>query len=387
MASEKENKKAILADRIFSEIMRVFALSRADSEALFQAVSDTGPKEITFWDEILTKLTPPTLVEFPKRPRLDPESNRFAEVYQRFTEKQKTFRETVPTNTTLFVNEGMSILDDEGRFVASVPQGEFGYVKRNRKQPFVYKFSKISTKYTELKLLLLEPVINCILQSDPQAKPFVCQIHRVFCDYDKEDNSFQIIYRIEKLQSTLLDGFTKKIPPSVSEKAAPRDILNYIRMVNIFAPLFQGLLYLENTYSFHHNDLHQNNIMFIKDPDFTDGRIKPIVANNYRVKIIDFGLSELNVLGKRFNGKFSNQLGGATEYTTFLEVLGKGAWYQLKPFRTMSESEIRETIVSEYEDMIKTNENTNNNNKKNSKEGGVRRTRRIRPRLTRKRKY
>ncbi len=385
--NKNENMTSELGDRIFSEIMRVFGLPRTDSEALFQAVSERGTQDPNFFTEILKKLTPPTLVEFPRRPRLNAESPKFEEVYKRFEGRRKAFQETKPTNTTLFVNEGTTMLNNNGRPIGSVPKGEFGFVKKNRKQPFAYKFSKIYTRVSDLKLLLLEPVINCILQSDPIAAPIICRIDRVFCYYDDDDKSFQLIYRLERLESTLFDGFTQKITDSVSEKPTNNDVNNYNRITCIFAPLFQILFYLGVKYSFRHNDLHQNNILFLKNPDVNDGTPQnPILPEHYRVKIIDFGLSELNVLGKRFNGRFSNQLGGTTEYMSFRGILGKGAWYQLPYFRKLSDTQIREEIVEHYEQFLDYN-NNNKGNYQNSKDGGARRTRRIRPRLTRKRKY
>lgn len=389
--NNNKNKNSLLADRIFSELMRVFGLSRIDSETLFQAVSEKGIQDSSFLSDILKKLTPPTLVEFPRRPRLNAESPRFEEVYKKFEARRKLFQETEPTNSTLFVNEGTTILNNSGRPIGSVPKGEFGFVKRNRKQPFAYKFSKIYTRVSDLKLLLLEPVINCILQSDPIAAPIVCRIDRVFCDYDEDDKSFQFIYRLERLESTLFEGFTQKITPSVSEKATNSDVNNYNRITCIFAPLFQILFYLSVKYSFRHNDLHQNNILFLKNPDLHDGTPQnPILPEHYRVKLIDFGLSELNVLGRRFNGRYSNQLGGTTEYMSFLGILGKGAWYQLPYFRKLSETQMREEIIEHYEQLLDSDEKTSQNNKErhqNARNGGARRTRRIRPRLTRKRKY
>ena len=323
MAEPEKSRNTEMADRIFTEIQRVFGLSLEDSQLLFNSLSEgAGLRPTEFYLDLMKKFPKPTQVEFPLRPANEASLN----IYR---EKLRRFQETVPTNNTLFVNEGNNVLNNEGRPKHPVSRGEFGYVKHNRKGQYVYKYMRYSmiaeSQPAIVKAVLIEPLINCILQADPIAKPYICQIHRVFCV--EEGASMQLIFKLERLGPTLEDGFVKRFT-GVGTKKDYSGLLNYAFM-NIFGQLFESLTYLAKIYKFSHNDLHGNNLLF--GNTFTPRLRPPPPPENLKLKLIDFGLSELAVLGKRFNARFEKSLGGTTAEEIAAEsakqIFGSGSEY------------------------------------------------------------
>ena len=151
------------------------------------------------------------------------------------------------------------------------------------RQPLVLNVAKLRLE-DNIKLTLMEPLINCILQQNAVAKPFTCEIFKVYVR--PAETGYEFIYKLEDLKGDSIKDTVGKVLGA--DKEANLKIL-----VKIYGPLLEALQTLRKDYSFEHGDLHGDNIMFVNKPNFAE-------ETNLDVKMIDFGYSSLTIGGKTF---------------------------------------------------------------------------------------
>ncbi len=246
-----------MQDTVLNSIAYVFSLSKEEAGTFLKLMS-TDTKEFpseTYMKDILDHLPPPKYY----------------------------------TNQTESVQENEINVDENNR---AIGKGEFGYVHQNRSRPYAYKYFQtpiyLNSKNKWIQSLLVEPLINVILQSDPVVGRSICMLFKIYCE--KTDKGYSLIYKMESLGPTLilLDKFLL-----LSEDVE----LNKKILLKTYGPLYKVLQYLRKTYQFEHGDLHSKNLLFRKNPLRKDGSLK---ESRLTVKIIDFGYSGLVYNGKLY---------------------------------------------------------------------------------------
>jgi serine/threonine protein kinase len=162
---------------------------------------------------------------------------------------------------TLFIDE------------ASIGEGGYGTIYKNRVRPYVYKtiedYERVNNKNSllYLKTNFKEVIIQALLQSDDTYGKHVCRIYKVY----KTANNF--IFQIEPLEIALDKYIFKHHTEDHLYETMPRVLLKLVEILNYF--------YVK--YGFNHNDMSTSNVMTVKDGD--------IVGN---VKLIDFETSYIS---------------------------------------------------------------------------------------------
>jgi hypothetical protein len=155
--------------------------------------------------------------------------------------------------------DSLDLIEPHGR-------GTFSNVYHDSKEPFVYKivhdYAYAYKGRAFLRHVFKEMIVQTLLQNDPKYGSSICKLEAVY----RTEND--VIFKIEKLNkpfTALLLDLNKKLvhPPDYS--VAVRDL-----MVNVL----EIVDYFHKTYSFHHYDLHADNIM---------------VDSENKLKLIDFG--------------------------------------------------------------------------------------------------
>lgn len=177
--------------------------------------------------------------------------------------------------------------------------GKFGYTKKNKFEPYIYKFVKYNPD--KLDHILKEPLIQSILQTHPAGKDIVCRIYNVY--FDRTNNTF--IYKLEPLgppTSLFFNEEETQFKNYDSEKNT--EILR-----NILIPFFNKYDDLNKTLHFDHLDFHSKNLLFKTDP---------ITTGNFDIKMIDFGLSALQF---NYNNNFIQISANWLFYTEKEEII------------------------------------------------------------------
>ena len=313
---------------IREEITKVFGFSPEDSKEFMNKMDTNIEVDEDYFSKLLDKLRKPTIVEFPRKPQNLPppppkkfsfrpsflgpslkqkqqaerrlaEELRHKKLVEEYPAKLNKYQTAAQTENTLFINEGKDyVLNNEGKVVRHVSHGVYGYVKKNKKSPFIYKFVRLPRRELDenrgekLRELLTEPFINCILQQDPLAAPFTCKLHKVYFRPINEnkaedvEESIEFIFKLEDLQGdTVGEEMKKKIGDDADE--------NLKILFKVYGPLLEVLQALRDKYSFEHGDLHEDNIMFVQKPNWNTN-------TNLEVKMIDFAKSSLKVGNKQY---------------------------------------------------------------------------------------
>ncbi len=232
-----------MEDSILEEISKVFGISIEDSKEFLHSMDATTGVPEEYFQSFVTKLPRPSF----------------------------TNSDLSTLNTTLFIN------------TREETKGAHGSIKYNTRNPFVYKFQRIA-KDAPLKQFLTEPLINCILQQITLAKPYVCRIYKVF--WLPQDTDNLLILKLEDLKGGSLYDY---IPFQLGENKEE----NLELVLRILGPLLETLEELREKYSFEHQDLHGQNLMFVEKPNLKDKR-------HLHIKMIDFGMSALTFGGRTF---------------------------------------------------------------------------------------
>jgi hypothetical protein len=304
-----------MEESILQEVSKVFGLSIKDTKEFLHNMDIHTQAPSGYFTALLNKLPKPTLAEFPQKPdvpyfmnvssapdwlledykqRRKNKEMKYQKNLEKYSETLNKYTNALQMKEAILINEGTKILNNEGKYVGESPSGQFGYVKRNKKSPYIYKFMTLKNENLNdesIKKILTEPLINSILQTLPVAKPITCEIFKVFGR--QKENGYEFIYKLEDLQGS-----------SISETFKPRfgpDLENNFRiLLPVFGPLLEALQLLREKYSFEHGDLHGNNLMFVKTPNLN-------AKTNLDVKMIDFGYSSIQIGNQRF-GEVKNKL-------------------------------------------------------------------------------
>ena len=203
---------------IVQEVSKVFGFSVEDTQTFMNNMDINTQAPPDYFTLLLQKLKQPTIVEFPRRPNNLPPPMKYQSFFEDVEERMKAFREkeeaqhkkamenyvskltayesSPQTNNTITVNEGQLKLNNQGKVEGNIPSGQYGYVKQNKKSPFIYKFLTIPTEeLTEenIRKHLTEPLINCILQQDSLAEPFTCKLHKFYGR--PVENGYELIFK------------------------------------------------------------------------------------------------------------------------------------------------------------------------------------------------
>ena len=212
--------------------------------------------------------------------RVEPDKNFFVQFLSQI-QNPKYF---IPSENHPLPIENELHVNNMGNF----KHGKFGFVKPNKSRgEFIYKFVHLNKdNLTDVKIrdILKEPFINFLLQEDPNVSPYVMKIYAVFWNPE----TYQLIFKLENmgllLQSMLAAGM-------IGNKENNKKLV-----LNIYGPLYNTLEYLRKTYSFEHNDLHKQNIMFSNEvaQNLLDRNYDALYKGPIFAKMIDFGLSNLD---------------------------------------------------------------------------------------------
>lgn len=303
-----------MEESVLQEISKVFGFSQEESKEFLDKMDMNTEVDKEYFTAVLDKLKKPTIVEFPEKPQepmLHPAfasfnnnmkqrmKNRHIQRQAKYQENMVVFQEKVSqfqaapqTNNTIAVNEGRLVLNNQGTKVGNASSGEYGYVKRNRKSPYIYKFLIVpKNELTDetIRKILTEPLINCILQQDSIAEPITCKLYKF---YGRPlETGYEFIFKMEDIKGdSLTDAFAGKLG---GDKDA-----NFALLVRVFGPFLEVLQILRQKYSFEHGDLHGDNLMFVQKPNFQEKK-------NLEMKMIDFGYSSMKV-GTKQIGKVRN---------------------------------------------------------------------------------
>lgn len=314
--------------KMAAEISKVFGISKQEATEFMERMDNRKfPDEAEgYFKKFMEKLsppkyfllpTPPTKPAYPRPPILTnirgkdtlklEEKTRRTNIHKTFVTKYenslKKYEEDLqryqaeaeadqhrktPLNDEIYVNMGEYTTGENGR-LRPYPKGEFGMVKWNKSRPqFVYKFIQLTDSYEEsLKTILCEPLINCILQQDTKASPFVCKLYNVYSR--KLGPGYEIVYKLENLDIPV-DFLIRSFTSETKEQ-------NIRILLKLFAPLYETLAHLRTNYNFNHGDLHLNNLMLTKNPFTKEGTID---ETTLQVKMIDFGFSSLDYEGIKY---------------------------------------------------------------------------------------
>lgn len=301
-----------MEDSILQEIGNVFGFSLEDSKEFMNNMDMKQKAPEGYFTALLQKLNQPTVVEFPKRPNniavskisyqneeiqrlMDniqkQKEDKYKQNMESYVTRLEQYHVAPKTNNTILVNEGKYRLNNDGKIIGRTPYGEYGYVKRNKKSPFIYKFLKIRSRQLsdeKIRQILTEPLINCILQQDPLAEAFTCKLYKFYGRQVEED--YEFIFKLEDLKGdSVEDEFTEILKANTEEDKQE----NLSILLRVFGPLLEVLQILREKYSFEHGDLHGENLMFIQKPNFKE-------KTNLQVKMIDFGYTSMNVQNKQY---------------------------------------------------------------------------------------
>ena len=168
-------------------------------------------------------------------------------------------------------------------------QGTGSDVYRNTKNPYVYKivhdYKYIWKGRSFLRHCFKEIIIQTLLQSDSKHGSSICKLEAVY----RTEND--MIFKIEKLNKSFPEWLAHlntqlPYPPFYS-----------VAVKNVMVKILEIVDYFNKTYSFHHYDLHADNIM---------------LDSKYNIKLIDFGWDSYVKIGE-------NQIG-------FLDSSADDSW-------------------------------------------------------------
>lgn len=297
-----------MEESIIQEVSKVFGFSEEDTQTFMNNMDINTQAPPDYFMTLLQKLKQPTIVEFPRRPNNLP-TIKYQSFFEDVEERMKAFQEkkeaqhkkamenyaskltayesSPQTNNTITVNEGQFALNNEGKVKGNIPSGQYGYVKQNKRSPFIYKFLKIPTNELNeenIRKHLTEPLINCILQQDSLAEPYTCKLHKFYGR--PVENGYEFIFKMEDLKGdSVREEFNRVLGADIEK--------NLEMLLKVYGPLLEVLQLLRTKYSFEHGDLHGDNIMFVKKPNLKEG-------TDLDVKMIDFGYSSIQIGGKTY---------------------------------------------------------------------------------------
>jgi serine/threonine protein kinase len=232
---------------------------------------------------------------------------------------------------TLFIDE------------ASIGEGGYGTIYKNRVRPYVYKtmedYTRVDNKNSllYLKTNFKEAIIQALLQSDLTYGKHVCRIYKVY----KTGNNF--IFQIEPLEIELDKYISKHHTEDHLYETMPRVLLKLVEILNYF--------YVK--YGFNHNDMSTSNVMTVKTG---------AIAEN--LKLIDFGKSTV-----KFGGIEIGTYAKKRNDTIHLYKVIK--FYMAEKYRAPFNRIVNLSPETPYAVLLAAFEKIN-------KKGGVRKTRRIR---------